>query len=374
MNLQAIICTNAVGIGIVLMLWITTRTRIHEEMVSERLYRGMLLITMLQCLVETFTFAVDGRHFWGARQLAIASNAYLFAANISFAFIWSVYVDYRLYHSLRRLRKCYPLIAIPAMLIILGAVLNLFFPVFFVISKENVYSRTALANFAFGATYFYLIYSLWLVYRRRGKVEKYISMPVAVCMVPVFIGSLAQMFWYGVSLIWVSVAISLIALSGGLQSEEAYIDPLSGLFNRQYLNRNIDQLLQKAERGKYRAGIMLDIDRFKSINDGCGHLVGDQAIADAGQILRAATRKDDILIRFAGDEFIILLSVRDEGEIRLVTERIAARTREFNENCRRPYRLSFSMGYKIFSDEEESGETFIRKIDEAMYADKRKVI
>ena len=175
---------------------------------------------MLQCLVETFTFAVDGRHFWGARQLAIASNAYLFAANISFALIWSVYVDYRLYHSLRRLRKCYPLIAIPAMLIMLGAVLNLFFPVFFVISKENVYSRTALANFAFGATYFYLIYSLWLVYRRRGKVEKYISMPVAVCMVPVFIGSLAQMFWYGVSLIWVSVAISLIALSGGLQSEE----------------------------------------------------------------------------------------------------------------------------------------------------------
>ena len=80
------------------------------------------------------------------------------------------------------------------------------------------------------------------------------------------------------------------------------------------------------------------------------------------------------MIRFAGDEFIILLSVRDEGEIRLVTERIAARTREFNENCRRPYRLSFSMGYKIFLDEEESGETFIRKIDEAMYADKRKVI
>ena len=154
MNLQAIICTNAVGIGIVLMLWITTRTGSMKRWSASDCIEGMLLITMLQCLVETFTFAVDGRHFWGARQLAIASNAYLFAANISFALIWSVYVDYRLYHSLRRLRKCYPLIAIPAMLIMLGAVLNLFFPVFFVISKENVYSRTALANFAFGRPIF----------------------------------------------------------------------------------------------------------------------------------------------------------------------------------------------------------------------------
>lgn len=267
--------------------------------------------------------------------------------------------------------RAYPFVAIPALLIALGAVLNLFFPVFFTISPDNVYSRTALAPVTFLVTYLYLGYSLWLVYRRRRCVDKYIAMPVAVCLVPIFIGSLVQMFWYGVSLIWVSVAIALIALSGGLQNEEAYIDPLSGLFNRQYLSRNLEQLLQKTERGKYRAGIMQDIDQFKAINDSCGHLLGDQTIADAGHILWAATRRDDILIRFAGDEFIVLLSVRDEREVRLAAQRIAERTRQFNASGERPYQLSFSMGYKLFADEGESAASFIRKIDEAMYEDKR---
>ena len=372
MGLQAVICTNAVGIAVVLMLWVTTRTRIHEEMISERLYRIMLFVTMLQCLVETLSFVVDGRQFEGARLLALVFNSYLFGANIFFAFIWTVYVDYRLFRSLRRLHKFYPFIGIPALLIAIGAVLNLFFPVFFEISEENVYSRTGLSTVTFITAYLYLMYSLWLVYRWRKNVDQYIALPVAICLVPVLIGSLIQLFFLGVSLIWVSVAIAMIALSSGLQSEGAYIDPLSGLFNRQYLNRNIEQLLQRTERGKYRASIMLDIDQFKSINDSCGHLVGDQAIADVGQILRAATRKEDILIRFAGDEFMVLLSVRDEREVQLVADRITARAREFNETSGRPYQLSLSMGYKIFEEEKEDATTFIRKIDEAMYIDKRR--
>ncbi len=372
MDLQAVICTNAVAIAVVLMLWVTTRTRVHEEIISERLYRAMLLITMLQCLVETLSFVVDKQQFAGARLLALLLNSYLFGANIFFAFIWTVYVDYRLFRSVRRLRKYYPFIGIPALLIAFGAFLNLFFPVFFEISPENVYSRTGLAILTFITTYLYLMYSLWLVYHWRKNVDQYIALPVAICLVPVLIGSLIQLIWMGFSLIWVSVAIAMIALSGGLQNEGAYIDPLSGLFNRQYLNRNIEQLLQRTERGKYRASIMLDIDQFKSINDSCGHLVGDQAIADVGQILRAATRKEDILIRFAGDEFMVLLSVRDEREVQLVADRITARAREFNETSGRPYQLSLSMGYKIFEEEKEDATTFIRKIDEAMYIDKRR--
>lgn len=90
--------------------------------------------------------------------------------------------------------------------------------------------------------------------------------------------------------------------------EVALRDPLTGLFNRRYVNEAGDQLVSRAIRySEDLACMMIDLDRFKQANDQLGHLVGDQLLQLAGRVISESVRDSDVAARFGGDEFMILL-------------------------------------------------------------------
>lgn len=97
----------------VIML-LSNHRNVRSGFLDDRIFSLMCLLTLFLCLFETVTFCVDGRLFWGAIPLARISNALLFALNAVFSFLWTVYVDYKLFGDLRRLRQVYPYVAIPA--------------------------------------------------------------------------------------------------------------------------------------------------------------------------------------------------------------------------------------------------------------------
>ncbi len=94
---------------------------------------------------------------------------------------------------------------------------------------------------------------------------------------------------------------------GNLQSE-ALSDPLTGLHNRRGFERTVAELYGEAGEGLTRAAVLMaDIDHFKKVNDNYGHLVGDQVIRAAAQVLKSAVKGRDIVARFGGEEFVVLL-------------------------------------------------------------------
>ena len=122
-------------------------------------------------------------------------------------------------------------------------------------------------------------------------------------------------------------------------------------------------------KGTDMGGIMIDLDDFKSINDVYGHSTGDDALIDAARVMRLALPDTAMLMRFAGDEFIILIKTGDSEEI----EDCVRNIRSSLENSTRPQTestsLSFSIGTSIFRNGMTS-DSFLKEMDSNMYIEK----
>ena len=373
-NYPAICIANGTAVLLLSIILSSSKRPIRHGFLDEKLYFLMVILNILQCIIETVVFFMDGKIVYGFHTLLIVLNAILFVNNIIFAYSWTVYADYKLFADIKRIKRIYFFVAIPAVLIIIGCLINLATPVFFMVDEFNIYQRTDLYIIPYAVTYLYLAYGVILIYSHRKKVNKYLSLPAIQFMIPIMIGSLLQFFFYGFSLVWLGVSIGMMSLFINLQNESAYVDALSGLFNRQYLNNILLMSSKKGDAAGIPAGIMLDIDGLKSINDRFGHTVGDDAISEAGKILHTAVGDKGTVCRYGGDEFIILMYIKSQKEIMDMINIILTQAALFNKSEEKPYKINFSIGYSTYESQHESTDDFLKKIDASMYGDKKRRI
>ena len=369
MNLPSICTTNAIGIAVAVILLISSRVTRWRQGFLDRIFFWMLVLVILGCSNEAVSYLLDGRTFPGAVFLNWISNTALYFANTSFALLWCFFVDYKLYRSRKRLRTVYrPMILLSgaALIMILA---NLFAPILFTIDEQNVYARQPLSVLFFLYPLGYVLVSVVTAVRYRIRRTGVRFFPILSFTVPFLAGCLIQLLFYGTSLAWCSTSIGLAAVYMSMQNELMYQDALTNLYNRYYLNAVL--AAPRWNDGRDHAGIMMDVDAFKAINDNYGHGTGDDALRDTARVLRESKPEDAILIRFAGDEFILLLRTDSEEEIEAVIAGLRRGFAEFNRRGNRPYTLSMSMGWAIFRAGRMSADDFLDAIDRAMYEDKR---
>jgi two-component system cell cycle response regulator len=148
---------------------------------------------------------------------------------------------------------------------------------------------------------------------------------------------------------------------------QLFEDPLTQLKNRRFLFSQLRSLISGARRhGRPMAVAMIDLDRFKAINDAHGHAVGDEALVAAADALRRALRAEDVLGRIGGEEFLALLPDTDDDAAARAAERLRAAV----EAAAGPVPLSASVGYAVLEGE-EAPDDLVRRADGALYAAKR---
>ncbi|NMG56176.1 putative bifunctional diguanylate cyclase/phosphodiesterase [Aromatoleum aromaticum] len=152
----------------------------------------------------------------------------------------------------------------------------------------------------------------------------------------------------------------------------AHYDPLTLLPNRALLQDRMHQGLAHAAREGTRAAVLfLDLDRFKTINDSLGHLVGDHLLQEVAKRLKASVREDDTVARRGGDEFIVMLPHVDSAE---QAAHVAGKIIEAMEQTipvnGYVLNVSFSIGISVFPDDAMDPDTLIRNADIAMYRSK----
>ena len=153
----------------------------------------------------------------------------------------------------------------------------------------------------------------------------------------------------------------------------AHHDELTGLINRGSFKESLAQALAMARRDGERLALMyLDLDRFKLINDTLGHHVGDQLLIEVGRRLRAVVRESDLVARFGGDEFVILLrGVERSSAVAMVAEKILQATAEVHFIEGRELYNTSSIGIAVFPSDGVDGVTLLKNADVAMYHSKQ---
>jgi diguanylate cyclase (GGDEF)-like protein len=158
------------------------------------------------------------------------------------------------------------------------------------------------------------------------------------------------------------------------QTREASLtDPLTGLPNTRFMVRHLTRELARAERLSAEVSlIVMDLDEFKVINDTYGHHVGDRALREVAQVLRAAIRPYDVCVRYAGDEFIVVLAGcgSDEAEAKRRELQDAVAAAGFDARPDTRVWLAISAGAAVCPQDGESYEALLAKADSRMYRDK----
>jgi diguanylate cyclase len=142
-------------------------------------------------------------------------------------------------------------------------------------------------------------------------------------------------------------------------------DPLTGLPNRRALTAEV--LVRLAGQGRRRALLLLDLDKFKEVNDSLGHHVGDQLLVQVGTRLSEHLRTGDLLARLGGDEFAILLDAAGHDEATGVAVKLRAALAESFTLDGVALHSSASVGISLFPDDGPDLSTLLRKADIAMY-------
>ena len=153
---------------------------------------------------------------------------------------------------------------------------------------------------------------------------------------------------------------------------KSYKDELTGLYNRKLLYNYIETTwIKKNRRENFSfALIFIDLDNFKPINDKFGHEKGDKVLQKVANILKENFRKSDFVIRFGGDEFIILINLQNThlNNIKKIMDSLRKRV----EEKLKKYNLSFSYGVAIYPEDGENLYTLLKKADMKMYEEKKK--
>lgn len=366
--MMQITTANASAFLLLMMLKLHMKKQSKKSyLLDVKILSAMIHLTMFQCFFDTLVFWIDGREFPMARELNYLGNVMYYILNMAIAYCWPLFTEYKLNSSTEKVKRLAIIQGIPQVILTLLIATSPFTGFIFTISEDNVYARTSWHFFVPTVLIiFYVLFGTIRIYSNRKGRGKYMIFPAIYFVTPITLAMIVQTMNYGISLIFIGIAIGLAGIYLSTQSESAYLDPLCGVYNRRYYNDYIRAFCNSKNRNT-TMGVLVDLDDFKQINDCFGHDVGDEALIQFSEVLRKYVHGIGFVFRYGGDEFILIIH-QPEGVVQATIDSIEKEIKRMNASGENPFRLAFSYGItEITTDSEE----FLRTSDQRMYEMKK---
>ena len=343
---------------------------------EDRLYNALLVTLAAIQALSFLSWLPDGQSFAGANLLCWVSNILYYLSACAFPPLWMIYGYSKLSSGKNLLLHRWNLLAIilPLLALVVFILLSPFTHALFTITADNRYMRGPLfyvPYLVFGA-FGGLLTALALYQSRReatrdGRARCYLL--AAVTPLPL-IGLLLQACVYGLWIAWPLTTVCMTILSVSVQSRRVTMDALDKTGNPDVIFLGLR--LRQHDPSRPWCLMIADVDRFKTINDRFGHVVGDEALRRTADILRAAfAQTGAFLARCGGDEFAVVADCENDAAARALLGRLdeavkAAASPDV------PYELSLSVGCAVCGAKADASiDRLIERADRAMYRQKK---
>lgn len=359
-------------VSAILLMWVflyANRMLDKGDRLNRQFLRTSVLI-ILQVFLEVITIAADGKPGGWVYLLQALVNLILFITAPLLSCCFYIFVIYwvKPEKPLKLLKKQW--LWIPLVVNTVLCFATLFNGLYFRITSENRYERGSLFVIPALITYFYLLMSVLLVIRYRRNVRRKHFFPLILfCSCPAIAG-IVQIRNYGISIMWSVCACSFIMVFIYIQQRMMQLDPLTGAWTKGSFDNYLEEIAAGGEKGRRFGAIFIDLDNFKHINDTYGHIEGDAALRHAAAIIKKSIRKSDIVARFGGDEFVIIVHNTNKKEMGKILARLSEGFARFNATRTVPYPLKYSAGYGLYNPSKSDIWQFMNYVDHMMYQNK----
>lgn len=364
---------NALSLIILALILYNASKRAERKNTPHRLFVVMISSLAVILAADSVSWIFDGVPGAFPRTVNWISTMLIFLPVPVIPSLYVLYTDYQVFHDGKRLRRLLPPLAA---YMLLDAAFILSTPLTgwcFSIDAGNAYRRGPLVTAHAAAVYAILIYCVTFLLRNRRRIDPRHFVTLLTFGVPPAAAGIVQGFFSGMDLTWGSLVLSMLLLYINIQDKRLDTDYLTGIYNRRLLDSYVGDRIKSSAKGKTFSAILIDMDDFKLINDNFGHIAGDEALLEVVELLKSCLRHGDLISRYGGDEFLIILDIASPKVLEETVERIRTCFDRYNHGNPKPYSLKFSTGYAVY--DMASGmdpEQFIEHIDALMYEDKRR--
>ena len=348
-------------------------------MIGQKLFRILLWINMGAMFFDLVQVLFNGSSYGFSYFIETVSIFGYYLLYSLIAYVFTLYADYELYPDNKRFKKRAVIYSIPAGIMVVMCILSIWTGWYFRIDSTNTYVRGILFYIPTVVSFGYILYILRMLtmYRRNNMLEtnaqrdlytRLFLFPMTPCLCAVLQIALPGSAWIFPG-ITIAVLINYISIQNGYMAR----DHLTGLYNRSQLESFMNYQLKNLKKGNYFFLILLDLDKFKQINDTYGHVVGDEALIQAAKLLRGSCkRRSDYVARLGGDEFVIIGQCEDTETVDMIIQRMHGVADEFNKYSKKPYKLYFSAGYVIYDGSSHATlDMLLSEADHKMYEVKK---
>lgn len=361
-------------ICLIMLLFISNASRRHTKiLLAERYFLEMSLATAILLISDIIWPLVNGVKLPGFRLLNIIINLVYMVLTGFIGFLWIVYVDFKVRRRLDSSHyKRVTMFSIPMLVLLVLTLTSPKTHILFYIDENNCYRRGKLMWIRICVMILYVLWAavLTLVGMKRQKTKQKKDEMRALLQFTFFplIGIFMQQFYLNLPFTAVGISLSVLLLFINVQNKQISIDTLTGINNRRQLALYIDSELSASTKKGELYYLIMDVDKFKSINDTYGHLEGDNALIKIASLLNSLCEKqNDFVARYGGDEFVIVCRLHSEAEVEALKQEILSAVSKLNDEGTLPYTLSLSVGSAKF-DTSKSNDEIFAEADKKLYS------
>ncbi len=361
-------------ICLIMLLFISNASRRHTKiLLAERYFLEMSLATAILLISDIIWPLVNGVKLPGFRLLNIIINLVYMVLTGFIGFLWIVYVDFKVRRRLDSSHyKRVTMFSIPMLVLLVLTLTSPKTHILFYIDENNCYRRGKFMGIRLCVMILYVLWAavLTLVGIKRQKTKQKKDEMRALLQFTFFplIGIFMQLFYLNLPFTAVGISLSVLLVFINVQNKQISIDALTGINNRRQLTLYVDSELSALFKKGELYYLIMDVDKFKSINDTYGHLEGDNALIKIASLLNSLCEKqNDFVARYGGDEFVIVCRRRNEFEVEALKNEILKTVSQMNEQGELPYKLSLSVGSAKF-DTSKSNDEIFAEADKKLYS------